>query len=241
MDTIKSSGEKAFGNLFDNIKPVSITYTQVPVSISAKSAVFSAFTKAYVVGIRDKLGMMGGKLPVTEEELKAYFEYGVFAAVTLQDHDSGHRGLLKWKRHDSFYLPAFLGVFIAQIGVVNRPEIGIRLKPVWSGDAPMIEREVLVRVSGLLQTLENHGFEMMRGLPRVSEGSWQMMSMMVTESYVQSTTPEHHPSYAVMASFFGVTGLQETLGVTAYRVNYVTNEQVKSFAMEVTHGAKARA
>lgn len=241
MDTIKNSGDKAFGNLFDNVKPVFIAFNQVDVKITAKSEVFKAFSLAYLNGIKDKLSLAGGGLPVEEDQVKAYLEYAVYAAVTLQDHDSRDRGALLWKRHDTFYLPAFLGVFIAQIGVVNRPEIGIRLKPVWSGEPPKITRDGLVRVSGLLQVLENHGFEMMRGLPRVSEGSWQMMSMIVVEQHVLSTTPEHHPSYAVMAAFFGVTGLQETLGSSAYRVRYASEEQIKSFAVEVTHGAKARA
>lgn len=235
-----SSGEMAFGSMFANLKPMYVDYTVVDVKISTSSLVFKSFVKAFTDGVKDKLEVGGGALPVTMEELSAYLAYAVYARVAQVD-TSGKKPPCIWRRHDAYFVPSFLAVFIAQIGNVEKAEIGIKLRPTWEGEVPVVDSSLLSRVSNLLHVLENHGFEMMRGMPRGNEGSWAMMSMEMVEGHVRNTTPEHHPSFAVMAAFFNVTGLQEVLGAQVFRVKYVSVEQASEFAWEVTHGAKARA
>lgn len=235
------SGEAFSGNVFDSIKPVYIRFEVVPVSISAKNEVFTAFSKSFLGAVEDKLALScSNGLPVSPEEVVTYLEYACYARVAQVD-GSQQKGDLLWRRYDNFYVPSFLAVFLAQVGVVDRAELGLRLTPIWKDDAPKITRDQILRVSNLMRLLEDHGFEMMKGLPKGSDGTWSMMSMELVEGQILNTTPEHHPSYAVMAAFFGVAGLAQVLSSNAFRIRYVSTTQAASFAWEVTHGAKGRA
>jgi len=235
------SGEASFGTVFDMIKPVYVEFSNVSVGISAKTEVALAFIRSFCIAVQDKLVLDSSNgLPVSLEEISAYLEYACFARVVQVD-GTQQKGELLWKRYDNFFVPSFLAVFLAQVGIVERADLGLRLTPTWKGDVPKITRDQLMRVSNLMRLLEDHGFEMMKGLPKGSDGSWSMMSMELIEGHVHNTTPEHHPSFAVMAAFFGVAGLAQVLSSSAFRIRYVSTAQAATYGWEVTHGAKGRA
>lgn len=236
---VSSDGDVGYlGSLFGYLKPAPIDFTVVDVGINADNSVFTAFCDAFLGALRDSVSFRGnGTIPVSEDDLRAYLRYAVFARISwVRKEQSG----LAWFRTDDYMVPSFLSVFLAQLGIVEKADLGLRLVPSWVGEKPVIEKTMLARISSLFKLLESHGFEMVTGLPRKDSGSWAMMSMELIETRVRATTAEHHPSFAVMASFFGVTGLAQVLGAEAYRVVYVTTKQVESMAYEAVSGAKTR-
>lgn len=228
----------SFGSLFGFLKPMPVDFTVVDVGIDANNSVYTAFCDAFLSALKDSVAFRGsGTIPVSEDDLKAYLRYAVYARVSwVRKEQSG----LVWFRNDDYMVPSFLSVFLAQLGIVEKADLGLRLIPSWVGEKPVIEKSLLARISSLFHLLESHGFEMVAGLPRKDSGSWAMMSMELIESRVRATTAEHHPSFAVMASFFGVTGLAQVLGAEAFRVVYVTTKQVESMAYEAVSGSKTR-
>lgn len=220
----------AHDTVFSNLIPRPTSYDVVPVVIRTDSEVMKEFTSAFVDAVKSKLLTEGGALPVSENDIKLYLEYAVFARVRIC---MGKPSSL-WGRYDKYRIPSFLAVCLAQIGRVERADLGIQLNPVWGEEVdPAIDAQTLGKVNSLFAVLENRGFEMVMGLPKDTSGSLQMMSLQVTEGFVKGTNSDAHPSMAVIASFFAVSGLASVLGAQAFRVSYGPVKQMAEYAWQV--------
>lgn len=218
-------------SVYKNIAPRPVSFDVCSVKIFTNSEVMKEFVSAFLDAIRGKLTVEGGSLSVTEDEVKAYLHFAVYARVRIVNGPA----CKEWGRHDKFRIPSFLAVCLAQIGKVERADIGVQLVPEWGEEAiPAITPQNLGRVNAFFGFLEDHGFEMVIGLPKDTSGSLAMMSLHVVEGHIRSTTAEYHPSFAVMAGFFGVTGLANVLGAQAFRVSYGTTKQIGSLAYLLT-------
>lgn len=232
--SVRSEGLNALGSkLKGRVLPGSVDFKVVHIKVGVEGAVATNFREAFVEAVQMELAMSNKTLPVTEEELVSYLNYVVYARVS---HVNGDHKCI-WKRNDTYMVPAFLHVFLEQIGVVVNDQLGLQLRPEWEGEVPQMDVATLTRVSMFLTAFERqHNVTMRRGLSKSNEGSWETMSFELIEGHVRNTTSEVDPTHSVIASFFAVNGLATVLGVDSFRVTYGPVEQFYQFANEVVNG-----
>lgn len=227
-----------FGKQIEPIRPYAKETDEVDVKINPKAPTFLVFMESFVECIEDTMSVTGlGSYPngITGEDVYKYLTAAVYARVCQVN-----KTRCVWERRDQYVIPSFLTVMLAQIGKVDKVELGLYLKPVWDGEEVQVDSNFLNRISRFLMLLEDRGFEMSRGLPRHDVGDWSVMSMQYSQGVVMNTTPEHHPAMALVASFFGVHGLAEVLSLDSYRVRYIDDVQASKHVRETINGNSQR-
>lgn len=213
-----------FGKSVDHMTPGADRFDEVKVNISTNNGVLSRYTDDFVVAVEAVVALGGGKVPVSGEDLEKYLKYCVQARVLNLIGDKN----VVWKRYSTYAIPSFLAVLVAQIGYSTNPDIGVQIVPTLQEEVVEVDEAFLSRVSSFLMSLESKGFEMMKGLPRNRDGSWEMMSMEVIDGVVRATDNTRSAVYSICAAFLSTTGLASVLGADAFRIRYCDINEAKA-------------
>jgi len=214
------------------VVPTPVNYEQVDVSISASSPVFASYIKALYEEMESEVGLSGGRMSFTQEELVKYVSTLI---ATRVDYVNGTSPLFHFK--EKIRVPAFLSVALEQVGKVEVPEQGLSLKPVCLiSKLELMDLGQVEQMSRKLAQLERLGFRFALGYSREKSGEVSFMTMELLEDWVMSDSMDQHPIMALFASFFSVTGLVKVLGASAFRVKYCELSRAEVLVQKFARG-----
>jgi hypothetical protein len=198
-----------------------VSYDEVEVSFSTSSAVLQSYLDAQFSQYEATVSMSGGKLPFSKE---VFIRYCATIVASRVNWAAGRKASVHPRSRTR--VPAFLSTCLSSIGVVEIPEKGLRLVPVFKDEIEELTESEINRLSNQLSLLESRGFTFSEGFVADKVGSVQVMTMQVIENSVLSTSAEAHPIASVIAGTFAVQGLALILGEQAFRVQYAELSQL---------------
>jgi len=211
-----------------------VDFQTVPVKVSNDSAVAIAFQEAYLSKLETTLNFKGGVgLEFVQKNLTAYLNS--LLASRVYQVTGGKSGKRVVHTQDKIAIPTFFAVLLSQVGPTESVGLGLSITPIMEVDGvELLSPEDMRKFSMILMGFEDMGFSFMVGLPRDHQGSWEVMSMEVVEEAVRSYSNTTHPSYAIIASYFAVSGMAHVLGAQAFRVQYTRNAaQASQYAYDI--------
>lgn len=151
----------------------------------------------------------GGKLDVTQEQLRNYIRTLIKARVGVVTRTTPWKDE-RFRRHGAFVIPAFISLYLEKIGLTKDELLGVELVPTFESQEPM-KYEDFQKVESILRRFRNYGFEYATVLPRERSGSWDMMVIQTVNDQMVSHNGAQHAVNALLASLVANTVLAAVL------------------------------
>lgn len=190
------------------VRPIDLVTTKVDFGLG----IVTGFTSSYVNAINNKLMLRGTNFSFEEKEITNYLN---FLLQNRVKQVNGQRVDFSVKR--DLNIPALYALTLQQVGKVFDKDLGVELIPYLESDISDMTLEEAIAFSKKLMLIEDLGFELVRGLPKDSEGSSEFMFFHVSGNLVTRHASDAHSGYAILASFFRMKQLESVL---SFRVNY---------------------
>jgi hypothetical protein len=195
--------------------------TTVEVALSGRSRVLRAYVAELASNVETTVGIMGGSIELTEEDLSKYVAMLVKLRIDYVNNRKIPYGL---RPTDHICVPSFVSLVLQSIGVVHHLELGLELRPVYIDDEE-IDPDFIIMISRKIAALGSYGLEYAKGYERSKDGSFEFMTMCVIDDKVMSFTRDKHPVFALLSSFLDVRGAETVLQP---RVTYGTTRHFAS-------------
>lgn len=115
-----------------------------------------------------------------------------------------------YKNHVHFVVPAFLSLYLENVGVAQDASLGVKITPEFE-DADPMKYEDFVRVERHLRRFESFGFEYATTIPGDTSGSWELMAMQVVDDRVCRHDAGSHMVYGLLGAMVANEQLQSIL------------------------------
>lgn len=201
------------GSLVEHINPIPMDLLEITVTVNPDNAVLIEYADALYSEISAELAKTGGREIIGQADIRNYVQWLVIQRVNwvngdkVQAHPKGR----------DFFVPSYISVVLAHIGVVLDRDRNIMLKPTlpkgFKIEAGGVEfsKEDAKRISNHLMTWRNAGLEGVEGYEANKDGSFEFMTYCVIEDQVVRYEANAHPTFALLAATVALKGVEATL------------------------------
>lgn len=186
-------------------------FDYVDVEINTDNDVYRSYLDALYDSYEESVCLQGGTLSFSKDELDKYMNTLIAERIKRA---RGEKTSIFWA--DAISVPAFLSVVMANIGRCEVMDLGISIKPKWTGGATMSRDEAL-SFSRKLISMAKFGFVFSSGYTKEQEGDWGFMCMQLIDNWIKCHNADPHPTKALLASFVAT---RMTVDLLTPRVNY---------------------
>lgn len=170
------------------------------------------FSEALVNKVADSNHELSKNLKLLVEEVNQLMKYAIKTRV-----DYVHGRKVNKANNNELYVPVWVEMIISKIGIVELPEYGIKVIPVYEDD--VISYEEAVRISSRIKRAIRHIAIVNNWLDSDRKGDPDVMTLVLVDEVIKGWKADSG-AQAYISVFLGARLREESLFKSLFRVNY---------------------